>query len=1473
MKVHDPLSTQHAPGASLIALGLAFLGCIGIYLIDAKFTRDTLERIIIEQSDYLNKDNNLIGTELSYTLEALSLLTKRTEEIGYLPEEALRNALFSNPTTFQARFLSLEGDEKVRFDRDSLGIRRLTDSELQSKLGRDYIQQMSALNDGQAFMSRIDLNMEMGRIEVPFKPTVRLGAKTEYGYILANLDLTSLVSEITSVPQVYTDTWLVSESGDWLIAPDPALEWGFMFGTPKRIQDTLNDIEIDKLLRGEIKSHYDSNTGDLYLAEALTIGSSPIAADIVTVDKPFIVRRINAQYNKLQIATQRPVHPFLGYFTVISSALILYLALFYWRQRELSAVSQSAQREEFDRLYGIANLMPQLTWTASSEGVFDFLNTRWEVYTGLSVAKIMEKGWLEYVHPDDIALLLERWRESIRTGEDFECHARICDSWGNFRMFDTRARALKGSRGEVLKWYGSNTDIQASIDLQSKLEIEKEQLENRLTETLESNRELLNRFEFASASAELGIWELNLKNNELLWDERMLNIFGTRRQSGVSLHRYWNEAIHPDDRAEVESQMSEAIKNKRPLHLEYRIRHIDGTLIWVRDDAAVEVGVDGDPDRLIGCTQNITATKNLTISLQEALAHLEQARRVGGIGLFRVSLADGRAEWSDEIFALLGVERRLGMSLSRLFQSIDAKYRENARNDFDRALQQRIPFDITAPIHTSNGELKYLHILADGVSDETGYDLIVYGAIFDVTEQKRIENALEKAKIQAESANQAKSAFLANISHEIRTPMNGVIGMLSLIKEQVSDSKSHSYIKKAHQAAERLMAILNDVLDLSRIDAGKLDLNLNPIEIERIIQDSVDIFSVNAEHKGVELEVEVAPNLPQTIICDGLRLGQVISNLVGNSVKFTETGDTISIRFSLDHTHNDNGILIEVKDTGIGIPKDKLAKAFEEFNQDEDHASKRYGGTGLGLSICRRLVRLMQGDIKLRSVQGEGTVVTVRVPVQYSNSALTRPIISANSCAVDILTLDPQLETHLRPELAPLGLHLQFHSDLDELKRTHQHNPQLTKHLVIDATLLEGPAANTFIPLLEAQEVLLHEFHQIAVFLPPRISTESRNRLNALGALLIFGSISRKQLEQLIIRRLSDIRPSNQSDSQNTLLASIKVLSVDDVPLNNEVIIGLLDTIGINAVACQSGEEAIEIVKKQRFDLILMDVHMPGIDGLETTRQIRALEIGEAPLIFGVSASVLPEDRSLGIRAGMDAYLAKPFHLDDMINELEKQLGPMSISTSNQGSDDMDNERDTLWPSFVDLEMALEQTSGNEVALIKLAHSFVNSFSNFGQDFRDAIARKDREEGQRLMHRLKGAAGYIGDLQLKDEAHRLETLFREGKGMEDVSTDIAKTLEQHIQELHDAIGDLHELRTRATPLEQLPELANELLAAYSDDCFVPPAEWQPYIAGLREIGLIDSANSLQAIIQSHQFEQAAAKLVDIRGEFEALINQ
>jgi len=1435
--------------AILIAIGLTAL----TYLAFETQEDEWAERVIAEQAALLSKDNEILATEVRETVSALQLLYERTETSGAPPKEALRAAIFTNPAAFQARWLSPEGMELIRFDRRRDRIVEIPPDQLQDKSTRDYYSAMKRLSIGQIYISAFDLNIENNQIEVPFKPTVRIGIRAADGFILANLNLSHLFSSVRASSYSEHETWLVTKEGDWLIAPDSSLEWGFLLGEPKRIQDTFVSANLDSLLAGERWSATDNASGDILIGFPLNLGSIDVGDLRVEANRPIILRLVPEGFIESYVAQHRIIQPATVYLFGALAALLFYSLLSSWRQHLLSSASALVKHEELERLQGVANLLPQMTWTTTPEGKCDFVNLRWESYTGRNSADLVGEGWFQYVHPDDQAEVSREWQHCVQTGEDFSIYYRLRDETGNYRMFDTRAHALKDNTGQVIKWFGSNTDVQSSIDLSQRVADEKSILEERLSSLLKEKRELLRRFEFATESANLGIWELDVTQGELVWDSKMFEIYGLHRSPGQNIYQLWRDSMHPDDKKGVESQIANTgvdgnSSHFQSIHLEYRIRRSEGDYVWVRDDAAVQR--TDNKVRLIGCTQDITASKNLTLSLQEALAHLEQARKVASIGLFRIDRSTGKSEWSSEVFDLLGLELQRRFTLDRLLRYVVPEQRAEIDQGYRSAVEQGTPYDAYLKITTQRGEERYLHLFIDSIAENSEADSTVYGVLLDVSEQKRVELDLLEARTQAESSNAAKSAFLANISHEIRTPMNGILGMLTMLQRRVTDEENSNLVSNAYQAADRLMAILNDVLDISRAEAGKLQLHSSAIEIDKLLQESVDIFASNAEQKGVELEVEVTHTVPYAIKVDSLRLSQIISNLVGNAIKFTETGGRVQVALRLDIASSENRLQIRVSDSGIGMSPEELGRVFEEFSQADNSISKRYGGTGLGLAICKRLTDLMHGKITLESKEGQGTVALVSIPFDFVDQP-TRTFLKQPVLNIDLISRASSHLTNLRAAFSAAGANLALFETLEEAGK-QKRGSQDKSHLIIDSSLIDGPEGAIFNSSYEAQRDNFKTYHSQTILLPVRVSSALRGRLSQSGAKLIHGDIPPIQMVGLI----TNSAPATAEVSNLTAkLAELTIISVDDVELNNKVIEGILGQQGCSVETYLDAATAIERIKQGGVDLVLMDVHMPVMDGMEATAAIRTLPKSLQPIIVGLSASVLPEDRARGLDAGMDFYLNKPFQIKELLRIMNVET---ECAVEDSQATVEDSAKAAAWPEFIDTQTALKYTNGDQKALLNLMRAFVNGFNDYPADYASAVERQDKEALASLTHRLKGAASYIGDSKLQKLASTLEQEIIAGSLPN--TSELGDLVAEHTNTLAPLITPPDESGWAATPSENLLKTATELLAAYTDNCFIPASEWRPVISGIISAGLKYEAEQLQQSIEANNFKEAAAKL-------------
>ena len=498
---------------------------------------------------------------------------------------------------------------------------------------------------------------------------------------------------------------------------------------------------------------------------------------------------------------------------------------------------------------------------------------------------------------------------------------------------------------------------------------------------------------------------------------------------------------------------------------------------------------------------------------------------------------------------------------------------------------------------------------------------------------------------RAEAATQVKSEFLANMSHEIRTPLNGVLGMLGLALDGSLTGEQREWLDTAEASAAHLLGVLNDILDLSKIDAGCLSLTPEPVRLADIVIDALRLQASRADEKGIELICRLAPDVPDRVLADGLRLRQIVGNLVGNAVKFTERGEvevSVSIGGGDGPTRE---IAISVRDTGIGVDAAKLPNLFGAFAQADSSITRRYGGTGLGLAICRQLATLMGGQVGVESEVGRGTVFTLRVPLPVVAAAPAQTSELADARFV-VLVPNARQREHIDAELRRRGA-----SVLGEADAT---GPGAT-HAIVDS----GFAGQGF----GAAERLRAQQCPVLVIVPFSTQGAAIQRCRELGC----EWIAKPFLAAELIDKMAshDKTPVDAPVKAAKPLAAprqfpaLRILIAEDHPVNQRYARTLLSRDGHTVSVANNGIECLAMLAETSFDLVLMDMQMPQLDGLETTRRIRAAEQGTArhlPII-ATTANAMKSDEELCIAAGMDGYVSKPIRPLRLFEVMEQVLG------------------------------------------------------------------------------------------------------------------------------------------------------------------------------------------------------------------------
>ncbi len=769
----------------------------------------------------------------------------------------------------------------------------------------------------------------------------------------------------------------------------------------------------------------------------------------------------------------------------------------------------------------------------------------------------------------------------------------------------------------------------------------------------------------------------------------------------------------------------------------------------------------------VDITQRKAAEHQLELSLQATRVIRDQllmAADVAELGIWTWTLADDKLQWNERMFEFYSQPLSLqdnGLSYAHWYERVHPDDVEAVAAQLAAAVAGEVVYDPVFRVLAPDGRVRIIQAGAQIERDAEGKALRVTGINRDITSQRELEAHLLQARDRADSASAAKSFFLANMSHEIRTPMNAVLGMLQLVQHTDLNARQHDYVVKAQTAAKSLLGLLNDILDYSKIEAGKLRLDLHPFELEPLMRDLAVVLAGNQGSKEVEVMFDLDSQLPGSLVGDSLRLQQVLINLAGNALKFTQQGQVVVSIRQLQHLEGSVRLRIEVFDTGIGINAEQLQRIFEGFTQAEASTTRRFGGTGLGLVICKRLVGLMGGELQVDSEVGVGSRFWFDIDLQVAHTEPLRLSCPGVDSQMRLLVADDNsmaCELLLRTVRA-LGWTadtVNGGTQAVESVRNAQIRGEPYDVVLMDWRMpdLDGLSAAR---LISRQEQSVPPPMVIMITAYGReVLADVHQEGDAPFVGFLTKPVTPWQLADAVQRAFSatEVMPETRPvPVREQRLAGMRLLVVEDNALNRQVADELLRGEGAQVILAEGGLEGVSqvLTATTPFDVVLMDIQMPDIDGMEATRRIRQ-QPGLAQLpIVAMTANASSSDREACLAAGMNDHVSKPIDLEELVLTLRVQAGregsqPLASETVTEPADTVLEARHSIMSRF----------GGNLELICTVLYGFGAELDKQLSLLPAHVQDRDGPAVAAVLHAIKGSSGTMGAHILSQRAGALE---------------------------------------------------------------------------------------------------------------------
>jgi two-component system sensor histidine kinase/response regulator len=895
-----------------------------------------------------------------------------------------------------------------------------------------------------------------------------------------------------------------------------------------------------------------------------------------------------------------------------------------------------------------------------------------------------------------------------------------------------------------------------------------------LAEQAERQTLLLSRLQLATETAGISIWEKDLVSGDLINDGSLWPLFGMPPSATLNP----KDLIHADDRAQaaaaIRALLADPTQNSI-LPLRHRTANPRPDPQYVQTHMRVYRDAGGTAIRMMGVTWDVTkevlhAAELESKAAQESalIERLNVTTKAAGIAPWEFDIKSDCFSWHGTRPPCFGMDH---VPLKDYFRTLATIVLPEDRGILletpRKAIADKLDFyDYVFRVRGIDGEIHHMQNYARIMRDEQGQVRYIVGVTWDVTRDVQMTEMLKSRADDAHAASRAKSHFLANVSHEIRTPMNGIIGMTGLLLDTRLDRTQRDYAETIRSSADSLLTVLNDILDFSKIEAGKLELESIELDLRANVEDVGSAMAFQAATKGLELIVNVEPQITGRVLGDPQRLRQCLVNLVSNAIKFTQDGEiVIEVR---DRTGGGQPLTyFEVRDTGIGIAEKTLDTLFQPFVQADSSTTRHFGGTGLGLSIVRRLVELMGGEIGVSSEVGVGSRFFFTLPLMPAPTIAPERRVR-NEAGGRILIVDDNATNQrvLGAQLVHGGYSVTTVSSgiaaLDELQSgTAMDHP--FDMVITDFQMPDMDGAMLGQRIIQMRELA----NTRLVMLTSLDRHDDTPRLAALGfAAYLTKPVRVRELIDAVARVMSGSPRQWQMDTQPMITLNMlsqppvqqgfagHVLLVEDNFVNQKVAVRFLERLGCTVEVASNGAEGVAACQQGQFDIVLMDLQMPVMDGMTATRKIRESETSSHTPIIALTANAMTGDRELCEAAGMDGYLTKPIEVERLRNILAK-FGLEKTDAAIAGSVAADLPDQGL-TAPVDLREFQSVTEGDQSFAQELVAAFVASGERQLAEMAAAVVQNDRAALAKAAHQFKGACANMHAQALKSLAEHME---------------------------------------------------------------------------------------------------------------------